>query len=258
MIMPLRGKNPVLRALTCGVLVLVGIVVAADVAGIIHSGGRLRSMAGTKASAIRLWHVGKALRDYRSLHGRLPPLALRDAGGKPHLSWRVQLLPLLGQEALYRQFHLDEPWDSKHNASLIAQMLPVYSFDPGNRNRDVKACLGKTCYLALTGDSTIFAGSGSTDAVSAEQMDTSRIILVEVDEECATTWTKPDDVAMEMPPKRSRGVLGRRDGKVLCLLANGWVVLVNPEDINDKDVGKKATVVLKEVFEGESGDTNRF
>src|SRR5258705_440975 len=32
--------------------------------------------------------------------------------GRALLSWRVAILPFLGQELLYREFRLDEAWDS--------------------------------------------------------------------------------------------------------------------------------------------------
>jgi hypothetical protein len=48
------------------------------------------------------------------------------ADGKPLLSWRVHLLPRLGEEALYRRFKLDEPWDSPANRPLINLVPPVY------------------------------------------------------------------------------------------------------------------------------------
>ena len=44
------------------------------------------------------------------------------ADEKPLLSLRVHVLPDLGYEELYREFHLDEPWDSEHNAKLVAKM----------------------------------------------------------------------------------------------------------------------------------------
>ena len=46
--------------------------------------------------------------------------------GKPLLSWRVLILPFLDQQALYDQFHLDEPWDSPHNRTLIAKMPAIF------------------------------------------------------------------------------------------------------------------------------------
>lgn len=49
----------------------------------------------------------------------------------PGLSWRVQLLPYLGEEELYKQFKLNEPWDSDANKPLIGKMPRVFS-TPGN------------------------------------------------------------------------------------------------------------------------------
>src|SRR5262249_29159759 len=45
----------------------------------------------------------------------------------PLLSWRVAILPYIGQRALYQRFRLNEPWDSKHNKKLLAQMPKVFA-----------------------------------------------------------------------------------------------------------------------------------
>lgn len=60
---------------------------------------------------------------------RAVPGAIVDADGKPLLSWRVALLPYLddGGQALFEQFHLDEPWDSDHNKTLIPRMPAVFA-----------------------------------------------------------------------------------------------------------------------------------
>ena len=42
------------------------------------------------------------------------------------LSWRVHLLPYLGEEELYRRFRHAEPWFSDHNSKLIERMPAVY------------------------------------------------------------------------------------------------------------------------------------
>ena len=52
-----------------------------------------------------------------------------DEDGRPFLSWRVHVLPMLDQQELYDQFHLDEPWDSEHNLELLEKMPAVYA-DP--------------------------------------------------------------------------------------------------------------------------------
>src|SRR5262249_55645747 len=68
--------------------------------------------------------------------GNLPPVAIADRKGKPLLSWRVALLPYLGEWDLYRKFKLDEPWDSPHNKALLPLMPEIYacpSFKGPNR-----------------------------------------------------------------------------------------------------------------------------
>jgi hypothetical protein len=48
------------------------------------------------------------------------------------LSWRVGLLPYIGEKALHEQFKLDEPWDSAHNKPLIEKMPEVFESPRGN------------------------------------------------------------------------------------------------------------------------------
>ena len=60
-----------------------------------------------------------------------PAHAIYSDDGRPLLSWRVQILPYLGEQALYDKFHLDEPWDSEHNTTLIPLMPQVY-LDPSS------------------------------------------------------------------------------------------------------------------------------
>ncbi len=63
--------------------------------------------------------------NFESARKHLPPSAICDKDGHPLLSWRVAILPYLGEGNLYKQFHLDEPWDSPHNRTLIAKMPKI-------------------------------------------------------------------------------------------------------------------------------------
>jgi hypothetical protein len=49
-----------------------------------------------------------------------------------HLSWRVFLLPWLGEQTLFSKFRLDESWDSPHNLSLVAEMPDIYHCGTSN------------------------------------------------------------------------------------------------------------------------------
>ena len=55
-----------------------------------------------------------AMHNHRQVHGTFPGDVVHQ-NGTPLLSWRVRILPYLGELELYKRFRLDEPWDSKHN-----------------------------------------------------------------------------------------------------------------------------------------------
>ena len=128
---------------------------------------------------------------YEDSHKVMPPNAIYSADGKPLLSWRVAMLPYLEQQALYSQFHLDEPWDSPHNRTLIEKMPAI--FDNPNINEP-----GKTDYLALVGPECVM--DGTADGISFAKISdgTARtIVLVEADADRAVEWTKPEDIQFD-------------------------------------------------------------
>src|SRR5262249_61640653 len=94
-----------------------------------------------------------AMHTYADQTAHLPPAAIHTKDGKALLSWRVALLPYLEGDALYREFKLDQPWDSEHNKKLIAKMPTVYG-SPGARAKE-----GHTFYQVFTGKDTVFDGA---------------------------------------------------------------------------------------------------
>ena len=104
-------------------------------------------------------------------------------------SSRVQLLPYIGQESLYKQFHLDEPWDSVHNRTLIASMPAIFA--PGNLllQRD-----GKTTFVVPTGDKTVFPQTGTIKIQKIRDGTANTLMIVSVIDQHAVVWTKPDDL----------------------------------------------------------------
>lgn len=126
------------------------------------------------------------------------PLAIVDADGRPLLSWRVALLPYLGHEELYREFHLDEPWDSPHNLSLVPRMPEVY----GCPSAPVAA--GMTPYVVAAGPGMFFEDpepipGTQTVGVSllAIRDGTSKtILLLDLGWENSVEWTRPAEFAV--------------------------------------------------------------
>jgi RNA polymerase sigma factor (sigma-70 family) len=71
--------------------------------------------------------IALAMHNFHDVNGHFPPPAIYGKDGKALLSWRVAILPYIDQDNLYKQFKLDEPWDSPHNKKLLAAMPTVYA-----------------------------------------------------------------------------------------------------------------------------------
>jgi RNA polymerase sigma factor (sigma-70 family) len=88
----------------------------------------LKLAARRSRSQNNLKQIGVALHSYQDVYGHFPAPAIYDPRtGKPLLSWRVAILPYIEQDNLYRQFHLDEPWDGPHNKKLLAALPSTYA-----------------------------------------------------------------------------------------------------------------------------------
>jgi hypothetical protein len=185
-----------------------------------------RRAALQATGANNLKQIGLALHNYYDTHKTFPAAASYDTRGRPLLSWRVHLLPYLEQEALYRAFHLDEPWDSPHNRQFITRMPAVFR---GTLSKVGKE--GKTVFLAPLGDKTMFSGTPSgvrftdvSDGVS------NTIFLMETDDASAVEWTRPEDLKV-VPSDPARGLNRGHPGGFLLLFVDGSVRLI-PESIN--------------------------
>jgi len=144
-----------------------------------------------KASQANLKRIGLALHNYSGVNNILPfpgigagGQALRNATDKPLLSWRVALLPYVEEQTLYKQFHLDEPWDSEHNKQLVALMPQVFAMPGG------QAAMGQTHYRIFTGPKAL--KSGMRIPASFPDGTSNTILVVEAAE--PVIWTKPDEL----------------------------------------------------------------
>jgi hypothetical protein len=159
-----------------------------------------------QAAAVRaqsfnnLKQIAIAMHNYHDTYGSLPPAAVCDKNGKPMLSWRVLILPYIEEAALYKEFKLDEPWDSEHNKKLIARMPKIYSVP-----LPTKAKANETHYRVWTGNGAAFdylKGCKLTEFLDG----TSNTLMV-VTAKDAVPWTKPDELAFD-PEKDMTKLLG--------------------------------------------------
>jgi prepilin-type processing-associated H-X9-DG protein len=169
----------------------------------------------------QLKKLAQALDKYHAAHGHFPPAARFDKDGRALLSWRVELLPFLGEEALYRRFKLDEPWDSLHNKKLLKDMPAVftslYNWDPG-----------KTRFQGFAGKGTLFDGKEGVRKSDVTDGLADTILLVQVSSSRAVYWTKPADLsyAADQPLP---AVSGPFEGGFNALFADGSVRFIRQE-----------------------------
>jgi hypothetical protein len=127
------------------------------------------------------------LEAYYAKHGAWPARAICDRDGNPLLSWRVALLPYLGEEELYKQFRLDEPWDSLHNKQLLAKMPAAYSSRWNDRP-------WLTRFQAFAGDRAILDQKKGARKADVRDGLARTVLLVETPEHLGVHWTKPHDL----------------------------------------------------------------
>jgi hypothetical protein len=174
-----------------------------------------REAAARTVSANNLKQIGLALMNHHAAMKRFPGAAIRDKDGKPLLSWRVALLPYLEGGQLYREFHLDEPWDSENNKKLLNKMPAVFKH-PKVDQPDV------TVYQAVVGLHCAFEGNQGTSAKAFTDGTSKTIMVIEAAPEKSVPWTKPDDWEPDMNnPTAGLGKLF--NGVFIVLFADGSV-----------------------------------
>lgn len=191
------GESPNAMAQAAVIGVLVALILPAVQAA--------REAARRTVSMNNLKQLLLGLYEFEEANGKLPSQAIYSKDGKPLLSWRVAILPYIGEEALFKRFKLDEPWDSVNNLPLLA-LMPETFFDPSSQ---LVAVGGKTHYLAVTGPDCAFTGQERGRTFRQIRDGTANtLVFVQVDDNHAVEWTKPVDYDMKSHLENPIGGIG--------------------------------------------------
>jgi hypothetical protein len=198
--------------------------------------------AGAAASRVtamnNLKQIGLAMHNTHDATGALPAAAIYSKDGKPLLSWRVAILPYVEQQALYKEFKLDEPWDSPNNKKLIEKMPKIYAL-PG-----VQDAPGTTHFRVFLGPKAAFEGNKGLSIASFEDGTSNTMLVVEASQ--AVPWTKPDELTFdEKGPLPKLGALSP-DG-FLAVMADGSARLVK-KSVSEKTLKAAITRNGKETL----------
>ena len=147
--------------------------------------------------------IARALHEYHERYGSFPPAYIVGSDGERSHSWRVLLLPFLGQEELYGQYKFDDPWNSPHNRSFATKIPEVYTCAAaGGADR----CF--TPYLAVVGRATAWPEQYASKIGDFRDGTSNTIQLVE----CAASdvvWTEPRDMTHQEAMKFDQPGSGR-------------------------------------------------
>lgn len=185
-----------------------------------------REEARRLQSKMHLTKITLALLTYDAEYGCLPPAIVADAEGQALYSWRVLILPQLGQQTLYEQFQLDKPWDDPANLPLVAKMPEVFH----SPHDEHSTSQGYSAYRVLLEDGerqTLFLRNRGRD-FDDETLSDGRAATAMVVENlhASVIWTQPDEFSPQEFLKDMK--MGKdRYSWLQCVTADGESVFLN-------------------------------
>jgi prepilin-type processing-associated H-X9-DG protein len=205
----LGGKGMAITGIVTGSLGSVGTLCAAPIliGVLLPAVQKTREAAARLQSQNNLKQIGLGLHNYLSVNNTFPPAQFPlpvkpgepfPAGKEGKLSWRVAILPFLGDPdaaALYKQFKLDEPWDGPTNLPLLQKMPKVYVL-PGTEG---STQAGHTYYQGLVGWNAVFDPKQKPFGCRITDITDGTVNTLCVAEAAqAVPWTKPDDLPVSL------------------------------------------------------------
>jgi hypothetical protein len=191
------GHGLLIGLIVGGVLLLIGVAVGLFLLLGSHLGAspRDKSILSKNMKQLTL-----AMHSFNDRYKRLPcpgfstdPGQVKPKMAKPSLSWRVAILPFIGEDNLYGQFNLDESWDGPNNIKLLEKMPMV--FQPVGPQ---KAERGHTFLQFVTGPGTLYPTPISVASIPRSFPDGTSATVVILEAAEAAPWTKPADFTIDV------------------------------------------------------------
>ncbi len=216
------------RSLTTIVAATAVLLVLLGSAGyaLIHFGGRavtnMQNSQGRLVSSGNLRKIAEALNAYADDHGRYPPPFTKDASGRPLHSWRVLILPYLGERQLYDQIALTLPWDADANSQFHYTPPAVYSHPRSGG-------YGIGCpYQLFVGGQGLFPTGKSLGPNDLIDEPTKTILVAEVlTDDYRNNWMAPRDLDIDLvfvdPATFAQEVIGINSDGIMVATVDGRV-----------------------------------
>ncbi len=176
---------------------------------------RVAASRDRSMSIRNLQRIAEALNAYAADHGSYPPVATTDDSGRSLHSWRVLILPYLGEEILYNEIDLSVAWDDPINTNVARRMPSVYQHpNASQHNLDYQSG-----YHLVTGPGTLFPVSGPLGPADIVDDPAQTIVVIEAKPTVLSgLWTEPVEVDYD---KMQGNIGGNPNTEVGGLLVGG-------------------------------------
>jgi Protein of unknown function (DUF1559) len=161
--------------------------------------------------------LAMAFHQYESAFRCFPTAGDTNSQKRKQLSWRVMILPFLGDPeltALFGKFQHEEPWDSPSNIKLLEAIPSIY--------RHTRAPLpnGQTVYQMPTGPNLAGQIGQAIRFQNIEDGTSNSVAIALSSDQAAVPWTKPED----FNPFDNTELLRIDNGKYTFALFDGSVL----------------------------------
>jgi type II secretory pathway pseudopilin PulG len=153
-----------------------------------------REAARRAQCANNLKNISLALLDYEARYRSVPPQYIADSTGTPMHSWRVLILPFIGQLALYNKYSFNEPWNGPNNIKLATQIPEIYRCPSGLTDTPLRP--DETEYFAIVGSETAWPEGKGRKISELSDGTTNTRSLIEVFG-LGVNWMEPNDISLE-------------------------------------------------------------
>ncbi len=193
---------------------------------------KVREAAGRSSSSNNLKQIGLAIHNYHDANNRFPA-DIRDKTGKAILSWRVELLPYIEQQALYQQIKLDEPWDGPNNKQVAKTRIKTFE-SPTATDTEVPGGWGITHYRGVSGKDTAFEAKARLRFADFTDGLSNTIMVVESGDPVA--WMKPEDYVVPAKGPLPKLEVPGRPGQFNALFGDGSVRWINGATVGEQNL----------------------
>lgn len=164
---------------------------------LISSMGDATEAARRSISLSNMKQIGLAIEKYEIATGKLPSPVTYSPDGKPLHSWRVALLPYIGEQTLFSRIDASVPWDSPQNVAIFEDGVPraPVSFYRSHRPAVENAPDWETHYFAVVGPETAWPDGELVSMADITDGPENTVLLIEAAGR-DVGWCEPIDLTV--------------------------------------------------------------